>query len=307
MQALQANLAADEATVQEAKQQTASVEKALGEAKATIATLQRESAERQQALESAVARAEALEAKLAAVEANLQAIHAVDASATVEDAAAEAPAAQSKVVLSLTLAGACSVGSTLRVGGITGLPHVTFQWYRTVVQGQDEPIGGATRQQYAPEPRDIGLVLRCAVVASPGEAPQWVSSPEPIADMEGLAATVSGAAGLESVEFNCVVVQRNGEMQDRREVHILEVLSDRIKLKRAGKTRYKESYNDQMQVCGARGGGDAAAQGLFLCLGPTLVFMLALESAKQRNAAIQLIRMRAGARGFTVLGPKDKP
>jgi hypothetical protein len=84
------------------------------------------------------------------------------------------------------------------------------------------------------------------------------------------------------------------------------VLFDRIKLKRAGKTRYKENYNDQMQVCGARGGGDAAAQGLFLCLGPTLVFMLALESAKQRNAAIMLIRMRALARGFHVLGPKDK-
>ena len=204
------------------------------------------------------------------------------------------------------MTGACVLGSTLRVGGTTGLPNVAFQWYRIAPSGAEELIGGATRQQYAPDPRDVGLTLRCAVTASPGEAPQQVSSPEAVTDMEGLSSTVAGAANLESVEFNCVVVQRNGEMQDRREVHILEVLGDRIKIKRAGKTRYKESYNEHMQVCGARGGGDAAAQGLFLCLGPTLVFMLALESAKQRNAAIQLIRMRATARGLTVLGPKDK-
>lgn len=56
-----------------------------------------------------------------------------------------------------------------------------------------------------------------------------------------------------------------------------------------------------MQVCGARGGGDAAAQGLFLALSPSLVFMLACESAKQRNTAILLIRSRALERGFQVL------
>lgn len=91
------------------------------------------------------------------------------------------------------------------------------------------------------------------------------------------------------------------------------------------------------QVCGARGGGDAAAQGLFLAFGPQLVFMLvrlasrhngapvagcfrirvssrvvfrvvaqACESARQRNAAILLIRHYAKERGVVVLGPKDK-
>jgi hypothetical protein len=226
------------------------------------------------------------------------------------------------------------LGGTLRVSGATGLPYATFQWLRVHKSGMEDPIGGATRQQYAPEPRDVGLVLACAVTPAPGEAVQTVSTPSPLADMEGLAAAVAAFAAKESAEFNCVVVQRNGEMQDRREVHQLDVLGDRVKLKRSGKTRFKEAYGDGMQVCGARGGGDAAAQGLFLALSPSLVrawclhrvrapqalrllrvsllascqvFMLACESAKQRNAAIVLIRERARDRGFAVLGPKDKP
>lgn len=108
-----------------------------------------------------------------------------------------------------------------------------------------------------------------------------------------------------------------------RQVHQLEVLSNKVKLKRAGKTKYKEDYSPLMQarleeayrclylhrylrccalldermrspsaalglseragasaqVCGARGGGDAAAQGLFLALGPQLVFMLVREAS----------------------------
>lgn len=111
-------------------------------------------------------------------------------------------------------------------------------------------------------------------------------------------------------------------------MHQLEILPNKVKLKRAGKTKYKEDYTPSMQarllhsqetpsepsgsrsectflhgagtgaeavglvcgrtgalsesgclllrvqVCGARGGGDAAAQGLFLALGSQLVFML---------------------------------
>ena len=194
------------------------------------------------------------------------------------------------------------LGCTLRVMGTS---NATYQWIRYNADGTEELVGGATRQQYAPEPRDLGKKLVCSVTTSPGDPPHLVSTLAVVSDMEGLSALVEAAAAKESYEFNCVVVQRNGEMQDRREVHQLEVLHDRVKLKRQGKTRYKESYSDAMQVCGARGGGDAAAQGLFLALSPSLVFMLACESAKQRNAAILLIRRRAAERNTVVLGPKD--
>jgi hypothetical protein len=54
-----------------------------------------------------------------------------------------------------------------------------------------------------------------------------------------------------------------------------------------------------------RGGGEAAAQGLFLALGPESAFMLACESAKERNAAVSLLRYFARSKGFQVFGPDD--
>ena len=44
------------------------------------------------------------------------------------------------------------------------------------------------------------------------------------------------------------------------------------------------------QVCGARGGGDAAKQGVFLVLDITSVWMLACESPWERNLCIKAIR-----------------
>lgn len=44
------------------------------------------------------------------------------------------------------------------------------------------------------------------------------------------------------------------------------------------------------KVCGARGGGDGAAQGMFLALNSQHVFMLALETPFKRNVCIGLIR-----------------
>ena len=61
-----------------------------------------------------------------------------------------------------------------------------------------------------------------------------------------------------------------------------------------------------MQICGSRGGGDAAGQGLFLALHPSQVFMLALQSPRERNAAILLTRSMAKAKGFKVEGPKGE-
>lgn len=90
--------------------------------------------------------------------------------------------------------------------------------------------------------------------------------------------------------LNVIIVQQSGKVQQERPLHKLEISLGKIKLRRDDKTRFKESYNGEMQVCGARGGGDAAAQGLFLNLKGNLSFMLACESKQERNTAIYLIR-----------------
>ena len=58
-----------------------------------------------------------------------------------------------------------------------------------------------------------------------------------------------------------------------------------------------------VQVCGARGGGDGAAQGVFLAFAAGQAFMLACESSRQRNMCIMLIRTLAEGTGHYLKGP----
>ena len=57
------------------------------------------------------------------------------------------------------------------------------------------------------------------------------------------------------------------------------------------------------QVCGARGGGDAAKQGVFLVIRKDSVWMLACESAKERNTAIRVIKCCAQGVDVHLTGP----
>lgn len=63
-------------------------------------------------------------------------------------------------------------------------------------------------------------MLVCSVVATPGEPAVMLVSPAPVANMEGLDASLQVLRAKPSAEFNVVVVQRNGEMQDRREARL---------------------------------------------------------------------------------------
>jgi hypothetical protein len=83
-----------------------------------------------------------------------------------------------------------------------------------------------------------------------------------------------------SAAVNVIIVQHNGRVQQERPLHVLEIAFAKLKFRRADKTRFKEEYNAEMQVCGARGGGDAAAQGLFINLKGEMSVMVACESAK---------------------------
>ncbi len=52
--------------------------------------------------------------------------------------------------------------------------------------------------------------------------------------------------------FNVVIVQLNGELQDRRAIFTLVILADAVKLRFGTKTKYKADYSNTMQACGAR-------------------------------------------------------
>ena len=56
-----------------------------------------------------------------------------------------------------------------------------------------------------------------------------------------------------------------------------------------GDAKYNRGAVD-MQLCGARGGGDAAPRSMYWVAHRNLTFMLVLDSERERNAAIMLAR-----------------
>jgi hypothetical protein len=60
-----------------------------------------------------------------------------------------------------------------------------------------------------------------------------------------------------------------------------------------------------MQLCGARGAGQAAVRSLYWVANKGLSLMLVLESERERNAAILLARRFASNQNVTLLGPDD--
>jgi hypothetical protein len=81
-------------------------------------------------------------------------------------------------------------------------------------QRASQVIAGATRAQYAPEPRDAGLVLECVLTPKVGEKMRAASA-APVRLGEGLFDYVNTLVGKGGGEFNVVIVQLNGAMQVR--------------------------------------------------------------------------------------------
>ena len=73
-------------------------------------------------------------------------------------------------------------------------------------------IAGATRAQYAPEPRDVGFVLQCVLTPKVGDQLRAASA-APVRLGEGLFDYVNTLVGKGGGEFNVVIVQLNGAMQ----------------------------------------------------------------------------------------------
>lgn len=207
------------------------------------------------------------------------------------------------------LDGTEALGSYLRVCPCSErapeLSECSFQWYRLASEsGKKELISGATKSVYAPEPFDVGRILHAEIV-SDGQM-MTVATAGPIDPAPGLGNYVEALVRRHDIEFNVVIVQMNGLDHSSQSIHVLHVGKMRMKLCKGKTTMTKEYYSTSMQLCGVRGGGNAAAQAAFWQAKVGLSFVLAFESERERNAAIMLARRFAFDCNIMLAGPDDR-
>lgn len=202
-----------------------------------------------------------------------------------------------------------ALGSFLRIQPCSNeyseLPTCSIQWYRVSPDaGKKELISGATKSVYAPEPFDVGRILQVDIISDGHQITLTTSGP--IDQAPGLGSYVEALVRKHDIEFNVVITQMNGTEHPSESIHILHVGKMRIKLCKGKMTIAKEYYSSNMQLCGVRGGGNAAAQALFWQAKKGLSFILAFESERERNAAIMLARRLAFDCNITLAGPDDR-
>ncbi|CAN4119779.1 unnamed protein product [Withania somnifera] len=181
----------------------------------------------------------------------------------------------------------------------------SVQWYRLACEGgKPEPISGATKPVYAPEPFDVGRILQAEITY--GSQTTSVMTAGPIDPAAGLGNYVEALMRRHDIEFNVVVVQMNGTDHTSETIHVLHIGRMRMKLCKGKTSVAKEYYSTSMQLCGVRGGGNAAAQAAFWQVKTGLSFVLAFETERERNAAIMLARRFAYDCNIILSGPDDR-
>ncbi|EFJ10373.1 hypothetical protein SELMODRAFT_128387 [Selaginella moellendorffii] len=186
------------------------------------------------------------------------------------------------------------------------LSSCKFQWHRISADGgKKELISGAVKSQYAPDPFDAGRILRVDITLPDG-AKEFLSTTGPVDPAPGLGNYVEALAKKGGSEFNVVIVQQNGEYVEKQALHALEIGRLRMKLRKGLTTKIKEKYAAGMQLCGARGGGQAAPLAMFWLVKRGLTYMLGFESERERNAAIMLARRFAFDCNVMLAGPDDR-
>ncbi|CAO2837420.1 unnamed protein product [Amaranthus hypochondriacus] len=201
------------------------------------------------------------------------------------------------------------LGSFLRIQkrseDAAALSECSIQWYRVSSDSdKKEPISGANKQVYAPEPFDVGRILLAEITLDGGKFFAYTTGP--IDPAPGLGSYVEALVRCYDTEFNVVITQMNGVDQPSQSIHALHVGKMRMKLCKGKTTVAKEFYSSAMQLCGVRGGGNAAAQALFWQVHPGLSFIIAFESERDRNAAIMLARRFAFDCNVILAGPGDR-
>ncbi|EAZ04885.1 hypothetical protein OsI_27067 [Oryza sativa Indica Group] len=212
-------------------------------------------------------------------------------------------------VSSYELEGLESLGSMLRIvsqsDGFVDLSRSTIQWFRVQPEGnKKEIISGAIKQAYAPEPHDVGRYLQ-AEINHCGEI-SVVKTAGPVDPAAGLVDYVETLLRNPETEYNVVVLQVNGIKQLTDSIHVLSVGKLRMRLAKGKTVIAKEFYSSTMQLCGMRGGGDAAPQSMYWQPRRDLSLVLGFETARERNSAIMLARRFAIDCNIILAGPGDK-
>ncbi|KAL2629076.1 hypothetical protein R1flu_013762 [Riccia fluitans] len=207
------------------------------------------------------------------------------------------------------LTGHVHLGTTLSIVTMddraSDISLCSFQWYRISAYGSyTHLISGAIRPQYAPEPFDVGKFLRAEINLPTGKL-EAVQTSGPVDPAPGLKKYVEILVSKGGAQFNVRIVLKNGEIVEKQTLHTLDINKSRIKLHKGCTVKAKENYSTGMQLCGARGGGDAVALGLFWVPKKGMTFMLVLESEIERNAAILLSRTFSKFANIHLGGPDD--
>ncbi|PWZ15254.1 Stomatal closure-related actin-binding protein 1 [Zea mays] len=207
------------------------------------------------------------------------------------------------------LKGLETLGSTLHIVvhdcASVDFSNSSIQWFRIQPEGsKKEIISGATKPVYAPEPHDVGRYIQ-AEVKSGGQisVAKTAGSIDPAA---GLVEYVETLVMNPETDYNVVILQVNGVAQAADSVHVLCIGRLRMRLAKEKTVVAKEFYSSSMQLCGVRGGGDAAPQAIFWQPRKGLSFVLAFETTRERNSALMLARRFAIDCNIILGGPGDK-
>nr|CAB3455125.1 unnamed protein product [Digitaria exilis] len=207
------------------------------------------------------------------------------------------------------LEGLETLGSMLHIV-VWDNPSVDFsngsvQWFRIHPEGsKKEIISGATKPVYAPEPHDVGRYIQAEIKF--GGQISNAKTAGPVDPAAGLADYVEALMRNPETEYNVVVLQVNGVTQPADSLHVLCIGRLRMRLAKGTSVVAKEFYSSSMQLCGVRGGGDAAPQAIFWRPRKELSFVLAFETTRERNSALMLARRFAMDCNIILAGPEDK-
>lgn len=206
------------------------------------------------------------------------------------------------------LSGSEALGSILRIQPHTDeavdLSKCSIQWYRLLSQcSRREPILGANKCLYAPEPIDIGRVLQADIVSNGQKITLTTNSH--IQQASGLGSYIETLLRRSCNDFIVNLSQMNGRNYSSPSTHLFHIGKMKIKLSRGWITKARESYSKSMQLCGFRGGGNTAAKSLFWQARKGHSFVLVFESERERNGALILARKFAAECNVLLAGPDD--